>query len=100
MKLLWSRFALADRERIFDYIEAESPRSAILVDEKIEAASDQLCIFPESGRPGRVAGTSELIVFGLPDILIYRVDAEVVCILRVLHGSQEWSDLKPFQGWG
>jgi plasmid stabilization system protein ParE len=66
VKLEWSAFALSDRDDIFDYIEADSPRSAIRVDEAIANAAERLLDFPESGRPGRVTGTRELVVTGLP----------------------------------
>lgn len=95
MKLEWSRFALDDRNAIFDFIEADSPRSAVLVDEKIEAASDHLKCFPEAGRPGRVAGTRECLVTGLPYVLAYTIDGEAVRILRVLHAAQVWPGKLP-----
>lgn len=83
MKLDWSRLVLADRESIFDYIEAESPRSAVKVDESIEAAADQLLAHPEIGRPRRLADTREWIVSGLPYIIAYQVSSGVVRVLRV-----------------
>lgn len=58
MKIEWSPAAMADRDAIFDYIEADSPRAAIAVDERIEAAVLRLAQYPESGRPGRVANWS------------------------------------------
>ena len=57
MKLVWSRFALSDRDGIFSYIEAENPRAAVHVDEQIANAARRLLDFPDSGRTGRVAGT-------------------------------------------
>ena len=90
MILKWSHFALSDRDAIFDYIEADSPRSAIMVDESIERASDQLSLFPEAGRTGRVPGTREVVVKGMPYILVYKAEGAHVRILRVLHSSQEW----------
>jgi addiction module RelE/StbE family toxin len=95
VKLEWLCFALDDREAIFDHIEIESPRSAVMVDEKIEAASDQLVLFPEAGRSGRILGTRELVVTGLPYILAYHVANDVVRILRVLHTSQQWPNHLP-----
>ncbi|MGN6421933.1 MAG: type II toxin-antitoxin system RelE/ParE family toxin [Asticcacaulis sp.] len=92
MKLDWSRLALADRESIFDYIEAESPRSAVKVDESIEAAADQLLAHPEIGRPGRLADTREWIVSGLPYIIAYQVSSEAV---RVLHNARQWPEDSP-----
>jgi addiction module RelE/StbE family toxin len=92
VKLEWSHFALSDREVIFDYIEAESPRSAVMVDEAIEATADQLIDFPETGRSGRMPGTRELVVTGLPYVIVYRVMGEIVRILRVLHMAQQWPE--------
>jgi plasmid stabilization system protein ParE len=43
VKLLWSAFALADRDGIFTHID-----------------------FPESGRLGRVVGTREFVINGTP----------------------------------
>ena len=65
MKLVWSRFAWSDRDDIFSYIEAESPRAAVHVDEQIVDAVRRLLDFPESGRPGRIAGTRELAAHAL-----------------------------------
>jgi toxin ParE1/3/4 len=41
------------------------------------------------GRTGRVPLTRELIVGGTPWIIVYRVRADVVEIIRV-HGAQSW----------
>lgn len=90
MKLVWSAYALADRTLIFDHIEADNPRAAIAVDEKIASALHRLKDFPESGRPGRVEGTRELIIAGMPYIAIYAVLPDRIRILRVLHGAQRW----------
>ena len=46
----------------------------------------------QSGRPGRVAGTRELVVTGTPYVAAYQVTRETVRILRVLHGAQQWPD--------
>lgn len=95
MRLAWSRYALTDREAIFSYIEADSPRAAIRIDEAIEAAARQLIAFPDSGRSGRVAGTRELIIPRTPYILAYAVTTDTVRILRVLHGARIWPDDVP-----
>ena len=95
MKLVWSAFALADRDGIFTHIEADNPRAAIAVDERIATAARRLVDFPESGRPGRVAGTRELFITGTPYVAAYAVTAETIRILRVLHGAQRWPDELP-----
>ena len=61
MKLEWSAWAQVDRGAIFDYIEADNPRAAIAVDERIEKLTQTLARFPGSGRPGRIEGTRELV---------------------------------------
>ena len=56
----------------------------------IEAAVSRLADFPESARPGRVPGTRELVVPATPFIVVYRIEATDVVILRILHGAQKW----------
>lgn len=92
MKLVWSAFALSDRDGIFTHIETDSPSAAIAVDERIVAATRRLRDFPESGRPGRVTDTRELIITGTSYIAAYQVTGELIRILRVLHGAQQWPD--------
>ena len=95
MRLTWSAFALSDRDGIFTYIEAHNPAAAIAIDERIVAAARRLRDFPESGRPGRVAGTRELVITGTPYVTAYQLTGDVVRILRVLHGAQQWPDDLP-----
>jgi toxin ParE1/3/4 len=92
MRLEWSRLAQADREAIFDYIEADSPQAAILVDDRIRIQVGSLERFPESGRPGRVDATRELVIDRTPYIAAYRIVGHTVRILRVLHGAQQWPE--------
>ncbi|MCK4790011.1 MAG: type II toxin-antitoxin system RelE/ParE family toxin, partial [Desulfobacteraceae bacterium] len=42
------------------------------------------------GRPGRVAGTRELVISGLPYIVVYTDQDGMVVILRVMHTSLKW----------
>jgi toxin ParE1/3/4 len=90
MQLEWSRFARADREAIFDYIEADSPRAALAVDDRIRQQVEELMKLPEIGRPGRIDGTRELIIQRTPYIAVYRIAGKTIRILRVLHGAQMW----------
>ena len=95
MQLEWSIFAQADREAIFDYIEADSPQVAITVDDRIREQTEGLMKFPELGRPGRVDGTRELVIQRTPYIAAYRIAGNTVRILRVLHGAQIWPEELP-----
>lgn len=92
MKLTWTAFALADRDEIFTHIEADSPRAAIAVDDHIAQAAFRLVEFPESGRPGRVPGTRELVISRTPYIAAYVLAPDSIRILRVLHGAQMWPE--------
>jgi len=42
------------------------------------------------GRKGRMPGTMEWVLTGLPYIAVFRRDGDVVKIYRVLHGAQQW----------
>ncbi|HME59107.1 MAG TPA: type II toxin-antitoxin system RelE/ParE family toxin [Terracidiphilus sp.] len=92
MHLEWSVFSLADREAIFDYIETDNPRAAIVLDDRIQSRIEDLAQFPEMGRPGRIEGTRELVISHTPYIAAYRIIGDIVRILRVLHGAQKWPD--------
>jgi toxin ParE1/3/4 len=90
VRLTWSALAVADRMAIFGFIEAENPSAAVRIDERIEAVVKQLLEFPKTGRPGRVAGTRELVITGTPYIAAYVEFPDRIRILRLLHGAQVW----------
>jgi addiction module RelE/StbE family toxin len=92
MYLRWSVLAQKDRKKIFNYIEADSPRAAADVDDYIRIQVEALMKFPEMGRPGRVNGTRELVVHHTPYIVAYSIQKDTVRILRVLHGAQLWPE--------
>ena len=95
MRLEWSALAQADRDAIFDTIEADSPRAAVAVDKRISDLVNLLGRLPRSGGPGRVQGTRELVITRTPYIVAYRIIGETVRILRVLHSSRQWPDDMP-----
>jgi addiction module RelE/StbE family toxin len=96
VRLVWSRRAQSDLARIYSYIEAENPEAAMAIDSRIVSAALRLVDFPQSGRPGRVAGTRELVVLRTSYIAAYAVKGDTIRILRVLHGAQTWP--KEFSG--
>lgn len=95
MKLLWSAFAMSDRDAIFTTIERRNARAAVAVDEQIAAAERRLVQFPQSGRPGRVPGTREPVVGRTRSVAAYAVTADAVRILRVPHGARLWPEAFP-----
>lgn len=92
MKLEWSPLAIMDREDIFDTVAADNPAAAVRLDERIAERVGRLMQFPEMGRPGRIAGTRELVIAGTVYIAAYRASDDTVRILRVLHGARMWPD--------
>jgi toxin ParE1/3/4 len=56
----------------------------------IRASVERLATSPGLGRPGRVTGTRELVIVGTPYIVPYRVKADVIQIITVLHGARRW----------
>lgn len=91
MKLVWSRHALEDRRGIHTYIEADDPRAAADVDEN-RGRHQAPRRLPESGRPGRVIGTRELLIARTSYIAPYILAGDTVRILRVIHGARIWPD--------
>ncbi|MGB9498412.1 MAG: type II toxin-antitoxin system RelE/ParE family toxin [Dissulfuribacterales bacterium] len=74
------------------FIAADNPAAATNMALKILNAAKILAGRPGIGRPGRVFGTRELVVPGLPYILPYAEKDGIVFILRVLHTSRKWPE--------
>ena len=92
MPIKWLRKALRNVEQAHDYIARDNPAAAVHVVLKIQAAVAQLADSPLIGRPGRVEGTRELVIFKTPYIVIYRVRGKIVQIIRILHSSRKYPD--------
>ena len=92
MKLYWTLEAIADRDAIFDYIEADNPAAAAALDELFSEKAERLTDHPKLGRPGRVEGTRELVVHE-NYILVYDIVGEMTRILRVLHAARQWPSI-------
>ena len=90
MRVRWTRRALREQDEAFEWIVAEHRAAAAEVIDRIRAASRLLGEQPRIGRPGRVPGTRELVVNRTPYVLVYRVAAETVDILAVMHQARNW----------
>lgn len=92
IEVRWTLPALSYLEEIQDFIATDNPHAADrFVNELIDRTDDLLSRNPNAGRPGRVAGTRELVLAGTPCIIAYRV-RDAVEILAVIHGAQRWPD--------
>ena len=93
MRLRWTRRAERDLDEIAVYIGQDSPAAAArVILELIDQVERLLPAQPAIGRSGRVLGTRELVVGGLPYVIPYRVRENDLEILRVLHVSRRWTD--------
>lgn len=92
MKLRWLRSGSGSLRLHVSFIAANNPTAAARVRRTIRGSVLRLLDFPESGRMGQVPGTREIVVAGLPYLVVYRVSGEAVEILRVFHTSQERSN--------
>ena len=87
--LEWREAARADLLAIVDYISDDNPDAAQRLKDDIEAKAAKLPQRPKLYRPGRVAGTREMVVRA-NYVVVYMEDTRAVSILRVLHAAQQW----------
>jgi toxin ParE1/3/4 len=93
MTIRWTQPAHDDFLGIVTWITANNAAAASRVGRRILDAVAGLDDFPLRGRPGRSPGTRELVISGLPYLVVYSVDSadpRSVAILRVLHGAMLW----------
>ena len=90
MEVVWLRRAQQHLAEIVAYIAADNLTAALEVRRRIEEAVFTLASFPESGRQGRIDGTRELVIRGLPYIIPYRLRHGRVEILAVIHAARRW----------
>jgi addiction module RelE/StbE family toxin len=93
MRIVWSRRAIRHLTNVRDYIAQDSPESAAGVATKILEAVERLTKHPNLGRQGRIAGTRELVIPGLPYVIPYRIHRNRVELIAVFHGRQRWPDV-------
>jgi addiction module RelE/StbE family toxin len=88
MKIRWLNSATRSMRAAHQYIAAFDPTAARRTVNRIESLVGRLAEFPQSGRLGTVAGTRELVIAGLPYIVVYMIADSEVVILRVFHAKQ------------
>ena len=90
MRVAWTAPAARDLEAIGDYIARENPGAARRTVQRVRARTRTLVSHPYLGRPGRVAGTRELVITSTPFIAVYRVVDDRLEILAIFHGARVW----------
>jgi len=92
MQVRWTAGAADDLERIADYLFRETPHHAARLSRALYDAVFTLSAFPMRGRPGKKAGTRELVIQSSPYIVVYQISGDVIYVARILHGAQKWPD--------
>jgi toxin ParE1/3/4 len=89
MAVRWTKRALASLAAIASHIEHDNPVRATSFVKELRAKTEMRVESPAIGRPGRVAGTRELIVHE-NYIVPYRVRGQHVDIITVQHVAKRW----------
>lgn len=89
MRVRFSKPAADDLEEIALYVAKENPAAARKLIARVGEASRMLARFPNAGRKGRVKQTRELILTGLPYIVVYAVAVEEIVIVALFHASRD-----------
>lgn len=91
MRVVWTRPAREQLAEILAYLAERNTGAAARVVAGIDARMVQLERHPQIGRPGRVGGTRELVLPGLPYVFAYRISDKVE-ILALMHGARRWPE--------
>ena len=94
MKVRWTEPAASNWEQAFDYLAQDNVTAALAIAEKIIEMTEMLAVHPRAGRPGRVAGTRELVISDSPFILVYGADGieDVIWVYAIYHGRRRWPE--------
>ena len=92
MQVRWTAAAALDLEDIALYIESDSESAARAVAKALFDAANSLDLLPSRGRVGRIPGTRELVVPGLPYIVLYEIADTAIQIPHIFHGARNWPE--------
>lgn len=93
MTVVWSPQAVEHLTHLRSYIARDNPKAANRVATALLNAVELLAELPNLGRPGRVAGTRELVVPGTPYVVPYRIRGDRLEVIAVFQGRQKWPKL-------
>jgi addiction module RelE/StbE family toxin len=91
MQVRWTSPAAKDLEEIVLYIQRDSADSAKIVAKTLFDAANSLEFMPSRGRAGRIMGTRELMIPGLPYFIVYEVMDTAVQIHHIYHAARNWT---------
>ena len=96
MRVRWLRKARLNLDSIYAYIAQDNPQAASRVIQQIVERVDDLAANPnlDTSRPGRVAGTRELVI--PPSYIIpLHIKGGALQIIGVFHARQRWPEKLP-----
>ena len=89
--LRYARAALDDLDDACAWTATHRPAGAAeALARLLMEAAEGLRVFPERGRPGRIAGTRELIIPRTPFLMVYRLAGRELQVLAILHQARAW----------
>jgi toxin ParE1/3/4 len=88
MRLKWTQGALADLQKILEYIEQDNVQAAKALAAGFKQTAEHLTKHPFIGRRGELEGTRELMLHR-NYLLTYRVSSDAVEILQIWHVAQK-----------
>ena len=83
--------ARADIRGIHEFIARDDERTADTVVSRIRSSIDTLLVLPMAGRAGRIEGTREWSIPGLPYFVVYALTSETdLDIVSVIHERRDY----------
>jgi len=90
MKIRWTHSALADVERLFEFLLPNDPARAGEVLDRLVAAPESLLDFPRRGSPCPGFGERNVREFRVDVYLLrYELVGETIHVLRIFHARED-----------
>ncbi len=99
MRVEWAQNAISDLAAIYEFIEADSPRYAVAVVDRLTKRTEQLALFPESGQmvaEYQREDVREIIEYSYR--ILYHVGESAVTVIALIHGAKPLPDSPPVDG--
>jgi toxin ParE1/3/4 len=88
MKVRYTLRAFADREEIFEYLDARNPKAASAVVGLIKQRINELGDQPRKGRRTNKPGIYTIWITPYRYRVFYRIEQDVVVVLQIRHTSR------------
>jgi toxin ParE1/3/4 len=87
MRVRWTIPVAANLYNIVRHIQQDNPQAAADAAESLYDGCASLRKFPHHTRGSKAR---ELVFCDLPSIVVYRVGDQIVEVMRIYHGAQDW----------